>query len=93
MQIFVENGNGDANLGNVRVGDQTARSKSPAKSFSYRELCVATGMFNSANKIGEGGFGKVFRGRLETGEVNFGLLAFTLVIILHYLKKLWKFKC
>ncbi|CAO2813643.1 unnamed protein product [Amaranthus hypochondriacus] len=64
-----ENGNGDAKLGNVRVSDQTARSKSPAKSFSYRELCVATGMFNSANKIGEGGFGKVFRGRLETGEI------------------------
>ncbi|KMT01225.1 hypothetical protein BVRB_9g212440 [Beta vulgaris subsp. vulgaris] len=63
------NGCGDANVGVARVSDKDARSKSPAKAFTYRELCIATGMFNGANKIGEGGFGKVFKGRLETGEI------------------------
>ncbi|KAL2936827.1 putative serine/threonine-protein kinase PBL21 [Bienertia sinuspersici] len=64
----VQNVSGDANLG-VDRNDKTARSKSPAKSFTYRELCIATGMFNGANKIGEGGFGKVFKGRLDTGDI------------------------
>lgn len=62
MHFYVENGSGDAN--------KAARTKSPAKAFTYRELCIATGMFNAANNIGEGGFGKVFKGRLETGEVS-----------------------
>lgn len=68
--VSVGNGCGDANVGVARVSDKDARSKSPAKAFTYRELCIATGMFNGANKIGEGGFGKVFKGRLETGEVK-----------------------
>ncbi|XP_074312837.1 putative serine/threonine-protein kinase PBL21 [Silene latifolia] len=64
-----ENASKDAHFGGTRAYDMAARAKSPAKSFSYRELCIATGMFNCANKIGEGGFGKVFKGRLETGEI------------------------
>ncbi|KAK9690604.1 hypothetical protein RND81_09G140300 [Saponaria officinalis] len=64
-----ENVSKDAKFGGSRACDKTIRAKSPAKSFSYRELCIATGMFNGANKIGEGGFGKVFKGRLETGEI------------------------
>lgn len=53
----------------IRDANSGFATKSPAKSFTYRELCIATGMFNSANNIGEGGFGKVFKGRLETGEI------------------------
>uniref|UniRef100_A0A7C9E2B3 Receptor protein serine/threonine kinase n=1 Tax=Opuntia streptacantha TaxID=393608 RepID=A0A7C9E2B3_OPUST len=64
-----ETGMRDANSGVAGASDKTPPPKNPAKSFTYRELCIATGMFNSANKIGEGGFGKVFKGRLETGEV------------------------
>lgn len=64
-----ENAGDDRSLGVARVSDKAVRSKSPAKSFTYRELCIATGMFNEANNIGEGGFGKVFRGRLESGEI------------------------
>ncbi|CAO2815754.1 unnamed protein product [Amaranthus hypochondriacus] len=67
--VLHENENCNGNLGVSRVSDQTIRSKSPAKSFTYRELCIATGMFNAVNKIGEGGFGKVFRGKLETEEI------------------------
>lgn len=64
-----ETGVMDANSGVAGASDKTPPTKSPAKGFTYRELCIATGMFNSANKIGEGGFGKVFKGRLETGEI------------------------
>lgn len=41
-------------------------------------------MFNFVNKIGEGGFGKVFRGKLETEEVNFDLPVKFIVFILHF---------
>lgn len=64
-----ETGVMDANSGVAGASDKSPPTKSPAKGFTYRELCIATGMFNSANKIGEGGFGKVFKGRLETGEI------------------------
>ncbi|XP_021294052.1 probable LRR receptor-like serine/threonine-protein kinase At1g53430 [Herrania umbratica] len=35
--------------------------------FTYRQLKVATQNFNNANKIGEGGFGAVFKGVLPNG--------------------------
>ncbi|XP_047335214.1 probable LRR receptor-like serine/threonine-protein kinase At1g56130 isoform X2 [Impatiens glandulifera] len=37
--------------------------------FSYSELRVATGDFSSTNKLGEGGFGPVFKGSLSDGRV------------------------
>ncbi|TXG49553.1 hypothetical protein EZV62_025428 [Acer yangbiense] len=37
--------------------------------FSYNELKTATNGFRSSNKIGEGGFGSVYKGRLEDGTV------------------------
>ncbi|KAL5543762.1 hypothetical protein UlMin_007546 [Ulmus minor] len=37
--------------------------------FSYAELKTATNDFDSANKLGEGGFGPVFKGTLEDGRV------------------------
>ncbi|KAJ0102077.1 hypothetical protein Patl1_04259 [Pistacia atlantica] len=36
-----------------------------AKIFSYRELCAATTNFTPENLLGEGGFGRVYRGKLE----------------------------
>ncbi|GLU23618.1 hypothetical protein SLE2022_396100 [Rubroshorea leprosula] len=36
-----------------------------AKIFTYRELCVATQNFNHENQLGEGGFGRVYKGHLE----------------------------
>uniref|UniRef100_A0A7N0R834 Protein kinase domain-containing protein n=1 Tax=Kalanchoe fedtschenkoi TaxID=63787 RepID=A0A7N0R834_KALFE len=45
-----------------------ARSKA-ATSFTFRQLAVATRNFREANYIGAGGFGKVFKGQLETGEL------------------------
>ncbi|CAL9043176.1 unnamed protein product [Musa banksii] len=41
-----------------------------AQTFTFRELAVATGNFRSECFLGEGGFGRVYRGRLEsTGQV------------------------
>ncbi|KAL0328653.1 UNVERIFIED_CONTAM: putative LRR receptor-like serine/threonine-protein kinase [Sesamum calycinum] len=37
--------------------------------FSYAELKTATDDFNLANKLGEGGFGPVYKGTLEDGRV------------------------
>ncbi|XVF34035.1 hypothetical protein REPUB_Repub18cG0022400 [Reevesia pubescens] len=33
--------------------------------FNYRELCTATNNFNPDNQIGEGGFGRVYKGNVE----------------------------
>ncbi|WOL09750.1 serine/threonine-protein kinase CDL1-like [Canna indica] len=44
------------------------RSKS-ARKFTFRELATATQNFKEANLIGEGGFGRVFKGRLDSGQV------------------------
>ncbi|KAB1216960.1 hypothetical protein CJ030_MR4G016027 [Morella rubra] len=37
--------------------------------FSYKELRIATEDFRPANKIGEGVFGSVFKGRLKDGKI------------------------
>ncbi|XP_048329325.2 probable LRR receptor-like serine/threonine-protein kinase At1g56130 [Ziziphus jujuba] len=37
--------------------------------FSYEELKTATDDFNSTNKLGEGGFGPVYKGTLDDGRV------------------------
>ncbi|XP_050209319.1 putative serine/threonine-protein kinase [Mercurialis annua] len=37
--------------------------------FSYSELKVATNGFHSSNKIGEGGFGSVYKGRIGEGKL------------------------
>ncbi|CAI0409851.1 unnamed protein product [Linum tenue] len=38
------------------------------KTYSYKELRQATEDFSPANKIGEGGFGSVYKGRLKDGN-------------------------
>jgi hypothetical protein len=54
-------------------GAEHGKNQSPedgARSFTFRELAAATRNFREVNLIGEGGFGRVYKGRLETGEVS-----------------------
>lgn len=37
--------------------------------FSYKQLRIATDDFSPVNKIGEGGFGSVYKGRLKSGKM------------------------
>lgn len=42
-----------------------------AKTFTFADMIVATENFKEENYLGEGGFGKVYKGRLpDTGEVS-----------------------
>lgn len=41
-----------------------------ARSFTFKDLALATQNFREANLIGEGGFGSVYKGRLESGSVS-----------------------
>ncbi|GLT37795.1 hypothetical protein SLA2020_120900 [Shorea laevis] len=40
-------------------------AKLTARKFTYGSLCVATQNFNHENQLGEGGFGRVYKGHLE----------------------------
>ncbi|RWW74276.1 hypothetical protein BHE74_00017789 [Ensete ventricosum] len=44
--------------------------KSLARSFTFRDLAAATRNFKQKNLIGEGGFGRVFKGHLESGQAS-----------------------
>lgn len=42
-----------------------------AQTFTFRELAAATKNFRQESLLGEGGFGRVYKGRLETtGQVS-----------------------
>lgn len=39
------------------------------KFFTFEELAKATDQFNEINNVGQGGYGKVYKGKLATGEM------------------------
>lgn len=58
-----------ASWGGGKTGDSGGAPKlKGARWFSYAELKKATGNFSDSNEIGVGGYGKVYKGKLETGE-------------------------
>ena len=49
---------------------ETTNNTIAAQTFTFRELAVATKNFRQECLVGEGGFGRVYRGQLEkTGQV------------------------
>lgn len=59
--IRASNGNSERNI--------EKSSEENVKLYSYKELQLATENFNPRNKIGEGGFGSVYKGRLKDGSL------------------------
>uniref|UniRef100_A0A0D9X2Q0 non-specific serine/threonine protein kinase n=1 Tax=Leersia perrieri TaxID=77586 RepID=A0A0D9X2Q0_9ORYZ len=47
----------------------TAAHDGPAQIFTFRELAVATKNFRKDCLLGEGGFGRVYKGQMENGQV------------------------
>lgn len=61
---------GTKDLGVDGGGVDGDNKKGKSKSFKLSELIDATQNFSMENFLGEGGFGKVFKGKLkDTGEV------------------------
>ena len=51
-------------------GSDSKGENGGARSFTFRDLATATKNFREVNLLGEGGFGKVYKGRLESGQVS-----------------------
>ncbi|KAM1024006.1 hypothetical protein ACFX2I_037212 [Malus domestica] len=62
-------GRGNSNDSECGRGKGSNGQKNVARSFTFRELAAATKGFREVNLIGEGGFGRVYKGRLDAGQV------------------------
>lgn len=68
--------------GLLRGVDEESTTKSTTKkdngecSYTFRELAAAAHNFRDVNLIGEGGFGSVYKGRLESGQVSCEFMKF-----------------
>ncbi|XP_068639228.1 probable serine/threonine-protein kinase PBL21 [Aristolochia californica] len=51
------------------VKPNSSKKAAVAYSFTFRELAIATRNFRIVNLIGEGGFGRVYKGKLDDGQV------------------------
>ncbi|CAJ1972619.1 unnamed protein product [Sphenostylis stenocarpa] len=71
MNCFCTGLRGKNEAAEITLGSNSkAKPKKPsATSFSFRELASAARGFKEVNLIGEGGFGKVYKGRLSTGQL------------------------
>ncbi|KAJ8511999.1 hypothetical protein OPV22_002433 [Ensete ventricosum] len=59
----------DASVGGKKASSVAGERSKSARKFTFRDLATATQNFKEANLIGEGGFGRVFKGRLDLGQV------------------------
>ncbi|KAJ6411886.1 hypothetical protein OIU84_005038 [Salix udensis] len=63
LDLFLDASHGPSEHGKNQSPEDGARS------LTFRELAAATRNFREDNLIGEGGFGRVYKGQLETGEL------------------------
>ncbi|CAL9101824.1 probable serine/threonine-protein kinase PBL21 [Musa acuminata AAA Group] len=59
----------DSSKSGNKISSLAADPGNCARSFAFRDLAIATQNFKEANLIGEGGFGRVYKGRLDSGQV------------------------
>ncbi|PPD78909.1 hypothetical protein GOBAR_DD24151 [Gossypium barbadense] len=50
------------------IGQEITKGGKGNVIFRYREICTATNNFNPRNQIGEGGFGRVYKGLIENSN-------------------------
>ncbi|CAM8999638.1 unnamed protein product [Rhodiola kirilowii] len=62
---FIIRNSGDSNDEELELLGANARPYT----FNYSELRTATEGFSRANKLGEGGFGPIYKGKLNDGKV------------------------
>lgn len=88
MNCFFEENNSNSNRESTfGVNNKESNNNIAAQTFTFRELASATKNFRQECLIGEGGFGRVYKGRLDkTNQVCFLMTYF-------YLISLWNDKC
>lgn len=69
MHLCAEHGS-RRRLFSGRGNENGSQKGNVARSFIFRELSTATRNFRESNLIGEGGFGRVFKGRLDSGQAS-----------------------
>lgn len=69
MRLYAEHGSGRSLLSS-RGKESSSQKGNMARSFTFRELSTATRNFRETNLIGEGGFGRVFKGHLDSGQAS-----------------------
>ncbi|KAH0864251.1 hypothetical protein HID58_081462 [Brassica napus] len=65
-------GSDTTGTGSISVNGKVNSPTKPgggARSFTFKELAEATRNFREVNLLGEGGFGRVYKGRLDSGQV------------------------
>lgn len=72
-----------ANNGKKKENGTGSRRSNAAQCFNFRDMAIASRNFRDL--IGEGGFGKVYKGRLDTGEARFTFPLFIYVFVFMYL--------